>query len=163
MGQWDERIRDELAASRRVDVVREATETQYSGWEPGTIVPLESLLDGQAVVMLRRFVRLAKQARVTPPKQAYREGHRVVKHSTKSWTRKIQCWELGNEHSWVLLRPDGRIALEVDPDVYYRTTGSPESAEQIVAGVNAPRPYGLSAGDVAAFLLNACRLHDMDW
>ena len=85
--------------------------------------------------MLRRFVRMAKQARVTPPKQAYREGHRVVKHSTKSWTRKIQCWELGNEHSWVLLLPDGRIALEVDPDTLQRMLQKGKSAGIETRGV----------------------------
>jgi hypothetical protein len=160
---WDEMVRHTLAAERARESLRDTFEAEYRQWHPGAIVDLAVLNDRAALAMIRRFLRMAKRAAVTPPNTAYRVGSQVVKHPPRGVARKVRCWEIPTPYSWVLLLPNGQLALQAHPDEFARIVVDDGREPVVVAGVNAPGTYSLSVDDVAAFILDACRLAGLDW
>ena len=160
---WDEMVRAAIASRRAVDRLRDAFEIDYRGWPPGTPVDLAVLNDRAALAMLRQFLRKMKKAAATAPSIAYRSGRQVVKLPPRSIARKTRCWEIQTPYSWILLLPSGEMALQAHPDEFSKIVTDDGRDPVVIAGINAPRPYGLSAEDVAAFVLDACRLAGVDW
>jgi hypothetical protein len=160
---WDEMVRHSLAAQRSIERLRDAFQVDYRGWAPGTTLDLAVLNDRAALAMLRQFLRKMKKAAATPPSVAYRSGQQVVKQPPRAIARKVRCWELQTGYSWILLLPSGEIALQAHPDEFSKIVTDDGREPVVIAGINAPRPYGLSAEDVAAFVLDACRMAGVDW
>jgi hypothetical protein len=152
-----------MAEQRAVDRLRDAFELDYRGWPPGTLLDLAVLNDRAALAMLRQFLRKMKKHATTPPSIAYRSGRQVVKLPPRSVARKVRCWEIQTAYSWILLLPTGEIALQAHPDEFSKVVTEDGREPVVIAGINAPRPYGLSAEDVAGFVLDACRRAGVDW
>ncbi len=160
---WDEMVRDAIASQRAVDALRDAFELDYRGWPPGTVLDIAVLNDRAALAMIRQFLRKMKRNAVTPPSIAFRSGRQIVKRPPRGIARKIRCWEIQTAYSWILLLPSGEMALQAHPDEFSKIVTDDGREPVVIAGINAPRPYGLSAEDVAAFVLDACRLAGVDW
>jgi len=160
---WDQMVRLALATQRSVERIRDAFEVDYRGWSPGTLLDLAVLNDRAALALLRQFVRKMKRAASTPLSTAYRSGQQVVKLPPRSIARKIRCWEIQTPYSWILLLPTGELSLQAHPDEFSKIVTDDGREPVVIAGINAPRPYGLSAEDAAAFVLDACRMAGVDW
>ena len=160
---WDSAIHEARRADRRLDTIRSGFSADYRGWEPGTLVDVAAINDRAAIAMARRFLRVAKRARVEPSHQAYRIGSRIVRTAPRPLVRRVTVWEIASEYSWVLLTPSGRLALQAHPDEFAKIVTDDGGSPVVIAGINAPPPYGVTAAEVSEFVLRACRTHDLDW
>ena len=112
--------------------------------------------------MLRQFLRKMKKAAATPPSVAYRAGQAIVKEPSRAVARKVRCWEIRTGYSWTLLLPSGCLALQAHPDEFSKIVTN-DGDPVVIAGINAPRPYGLTAKTIAEFVLDGCRMAGVDW